>query len=281
MQSLLTRRVVVGLTSSVLFCGALTCNAQMQSATAVANAAPTVPPPPVTRSGGNAPSATAESATGSIGRAALQLRDFEHDGIQLELGEIEFNNVKYRTTENGKFTGGKAGQSANQPMQVTGAGLSKVHLIINAASLQKLMQGRIEGVSNLRVSLQNDRVKITGTRPAPFIGVPLPFALDAKLEARQGDQLWLSDARLTLGGAPVPEGVAKSVLGSINPIYVVNFTQQWGFRTAIKTITTRNDKLDITGNLVFMTAATPGVPATGASTAGALKPAGSTDKTKP
>jgi hypothetical protein len=196
--------------------------------------------------------------------------------MRLELGEIEFNNVTYRTTENRKSTGGKAGQAENQPMQVTGAGLSKVHLIVNAASLQKLMQGRVPDVSNLRLSLQNDRVKITGTRPAPFIGVPLPFALDAKLEARQGDQLWLTDARLTLGGAPVPEGVAKSVLGSMNPVYVVNFTQEWGFRTAIKTITTRNDKLDITGNLVFMTAATTGTAATGANTTGAGKPASKT-----
>jgi hypothetical protein len=164
-------------------------------------------------------------------------------------------------------------------MEVTGAGLSKVHLVVGAASLQKMMQGRVPDVSNLRLSLQNDRVKITGTRPAPFLGVPLPFSLDAKLEARQGDQLWLSDARLTLGGAPVPEGVAKGIIGGMNPIYVVNFTQQWGFRTAIKTITTRNDKLDITGNLVFMTSATPSAPATNSGSAPANAPAAKPNKT--
>jgi hypothetical protein len=200
--------------------------------------------------------------------------------MRLDLGEIEFNHVTYRTGDE-KLTGGRIADANKLPMKVTGAELSKVHLVVSAASLQKLMQGRIEDVSNLRLSLQNDRVKITGTRPAPFIGVPMPFSLDAKLEARQGDQLWLSDARLSLGGAPVPQSVANSILGGMNPIYVVNFTQQWGFRTVIKTITTRNDKLDITGNLVFMTATPPKPSTTNLGTAAASAPAARSSKTTP
>ena len=260
MQSILTRRIMPLLTSSVLTSSVLFFASQ--ACAQVQNAAST---PPVARGTGR--SGGSES-TGRIGRAALQLRDFEHDGMRLELGEIEFNNLSYRTWDNGSRNG-RTEQAQNLPMQVTGAGLSKVHLIVNAASLQKLMQGRIKDVSDLRLSLQNDRVKITGTRPAPFIGVPLPFSLDARLEARQGDQLWLGDARLSLGGAPVPEGVTNGILGNMNPIYVVNFTQQWGFRTVIKTIVARNDKLDINGNLVFMTTPATSAPATSAPAAGA------------
>lgn len=266
------RYSVVVLVSGIVFCGTLLCSGRAGTAQV-----PGAASAPATTSGGIG---KVPPGKGSIGRAALQLRDFEHDGMRLDLGEIEFNNVTYRTGDE-KTPGNQTEQAEKQAMKVTGAGLSKVHLIVGAASLQKVMQGRVKDVSNLRLSLQNDRVKITGTRPAPFLGVPLPFSLDAKLEARQGDQLWLSDARLTLGGAPVPEGMAKSVIGSMNPVYVVNFTQQWGFRTAIKTITTRNDKLDITGNLVFMTAATPGAPATNAGTAPASAPAARTNKSAP
>src|SRR4028119_2177470 len=101
MQSL-ARHVVIVLTSSVLLLGTQVCNAQVQNtapvgATPSAASASTVPSPTMARGAGNA-----TSATGSIGRAALQLRDFEHDGIRLELGEIEFNNVTYRTTEDRK-----------------------------------------------------------------------------------------------------------------------------------------------------------------------------------
>jgi hypothetical protein len=193
-------------------------------------------------------SGTSSSAAkpGSIGRIALQLRDFDYSGVRVDVGNIEFNSLTYLVDEAG------TGSRSEESMKVTGAGPSKAHLVVSAASLQKLMQGRIKDVQDLRLSLQNDRVKITGTRPAPLIGVPMPFSLDGRLEARQGDQLWLSDAQLSLGGAPVPAAMTKSILNSMNPIYVVDFTQRWNFRTDIKTIAARNNKLDITGNLVFM-----------------------------
>jgi hypothetical protein len=209
-------------------------------------------------------------ATGRIGRVALQLRDFDFNGTRVDLADIEFNDVTYRAV----YTAVEAGNGAAPPeragatrkekknkaaarpdgtptMQITGAGVSKVHFIIGAAALEKLMQGRIKDVSDLRLSLQNDRVRITGTRPAPIFGA-VPFALEGRLEARAGDQLWLNNAQLSLGGAPVPEALTKSVLGGVNPIFVADFTRKWNFRTEIKTIVARNDKLDISGDLVFV-----------------------------
>jgi hypothetical protein len=183
---------------------------------------------------------------GHVGRLELQLRDFNYDGMKVQQAEVEFNNVAYDLD---------ALKDRSQ-VRLVAVGPSKARLLIPAASLQGMVHTRLKDITDARLTVQNDLVYLTGKRPAPLFGTPVAVAVTAKLEARNGAEIWLTDSRVTMGGVPVPGPLARSFMGDINPVYVFDRERKWPLRVQVTSIRTHDNKVDVSGDLIF-------VPATG------------------
>lgn len=186
---------------------------------------------------------------GRIGRATLQLRDFDFNGLKVELAELEMGDVVYDLDALKK-----------SQLGIASVGPGHARLIVPAASLQAFMQGRVKDVKNARLSLQNGRVRLTGTRATPLLG-DLPFVLTARPEARNGNGIWLADTRVTLDETELPPALTQGLIGQLNPIFVFDADNKLPFRINIKTLSALNDKLELGGDVTFVPA-TVTAPAT-------------------
>ena len=77
---------------------------------------------------------------------------------------------------------------------------------------------------------------------------------DIILEARNGSEIWLTDSKVTMGGVPVPGPLARSFIGDINPVYVFDRERKWPLRVQVASIQTRDNKVDVSGDLIFVPA---------------------------
>ncbi len=176
---------------------------------------------------------------GRIGRALVQLRDFDFNGIQVELAELELGDVVYDLDALKK-----------SQLGIVSVGPGRAHLIVSAAALQSLVQERVKDVKNARIALQNGQLRLTGTRATPILG-DVPFALTARPQVRNGNQIWLANAVVTLGGQELPEALTQNIIGPLNPIFAFD-DSKLPFRVALKTLSARNDKIELSGDVSFV-----------------------------
>lgn len=175
---------------------------------------------------------------GRVGRATVQLRNFDFNGIQVELAELEMGDVIYDLDAIKK-----------SQLQIISVGPGRAHLVVPASSLQALVKERVKDIKNARISLQNGQLRLTGTRAAPIIG-DLPFSLTARPEVRNGSEIWLADAVVTLGGQALPGALTQNIVGPMNPIFSF-FNSKMPFRVLLRNLTARNDKLELGGDVSF------------------------------
>jgi hypothetical protein len=183
---------------------------------------------------------------GRVGRVEMQLRNFNYDGLKVEQAAVEFNDVVYDLDA----------LKDHSEVRLVAVGPSKARLSIPAASLQGMVHTRLKDITDARLTVQGGSVRVTGKKPAPLFGTPVPVTVTAKLEARNGAEIWLTDSRVTMGGLPVPAALARSLTTDMNPVYVFDRERKWPLRVQVTSIQMHDNKVDVSGDLIF-------VPATG------------------
>jgi hypothetical protein len=180
---------------------------------------------------------------GRLGRTEIQLRDFEWQDLKVDAVDLNVQELVYDWD---------ALKNESQ-LKIVSCGPVTARLVIPATSLTAAIAPRIKDVQNARIALKDGQVHITGTRAMPLVG-GVNFLLTAKLQARNGNEIWLTEPRVAAAGMPGLSLPADALLRDINPIYVFDREKAWPFRVQIQNITTINDKLDLSGNLVFVPA---------------------------
>ncbi len=181
---------------------------------------------------------------GRIGQMALQLRDFEMNGLRIESADVTWSDVVYDFDSLRK----------TNKLDLVKTGPAKARVIVPAASLQTLMAQNIKDVQSPKLSLQNGRIIVTGTRAAPFFGTQLPFTLSAKPVVKNKTEIWLSDAQATFSGAPIPSALVDKLLEKANPVYTFSIGEKWPFAMNITRLNAANEKLEIIADMTFIPA---------------------------
>lgn len=183
---------------------------------------------------------------GRIGRIAVQLRDFDLDGLRIESADLNWSDVVYDWGTLRKTS----------QMNFVSAGPATARVLIPASSLQTLLLQRVKDIQNPKMSLQNGRILVSGTRPAPIFGTPLPFTLSARPEVRNQTEIWLADVQATMSGSPLPPALVSGLTEKFNPVYKFSFSDKWPFSMNITRLNAQNDKLEVLADLTFIPAAT-------------------------
>jgi hypothetical protein len=182
---------------------------------------------------------------GRIGRVAVQLRDFDLDGLRIESADLNWADVVYDWGALRKTS----------QMNFVSAGPANARILIPVASLQTLLLQRVKDIQNPKMSLQNGRVLVSGTRPAPIFETPLPFTLSARPEVRNQTEIWLSDVQATFAGSPLPPALLSGLTEKFNPVYRFSLSDKWPFSMNITRLNAQNDKLEVLADLTFIPAA--------------------------
>ena len=186
---------------------------------------------------------------GRVGLLELQLRDFLWNDLRVDAADLTFRDVVFDRDllkRQGRIS-------------LISSGPATAHLTIPAASLEALMRSRLKDVQEARLTLQNGQVSVVGKRPAPLVGVLVPFTLTANLATRNGNEIWLDEPQVKVGDVPLLAALTNSLVGDVNPVYVFDRAKKWPFLVQLTAVQTVNNKLELTGNLTF--GASPAAPA--------------------
>ena len=183
---------------------------------------------------------------GHIGQMVMRLTDFELNGLQVESADVTWNDVVYDFD---------ALRKTNK-LNLVKTGPASAHVIVAASSLQTLIAQRVKDIQDPKLSLQNGRIIIAGTRAAPFFGTLLPFTMSARPSIRNGTQIWLSEAQVNFSGVALPSATVNAMAEKLNPVYTFEVGETWPFAMNITRLNAQNNKLEIFADLTFIPATT-------------------------
>ena len=199
---------------------------------------------------------------GRIGQLSFGLRDFDLNGVPIQSADVTWNDVVYDLKS----------LKDNSKLELQSVGQGNAKIVVAAASLQALLEARDSGIQKPKVLLRNGRIELSGEREVPLLGVQ-PFSLNARLESRNGNEIWLADSRATVAGAPLPLAFLEPLLKGFNPIYRFELNKKWPFRALLQEIRVLDDTLQIDAALTFIPASeTPQIAPVPAASAPAAAP---------
>jgi hypothetical protein len=181
---------------------------------------------------------------GRIGQLSFQLRDFDLNGVPIQSADVTWNDVVYDLKS----------LKDNSKLELQSVGQGNAKIVVAASSLQALLEARDSGIQKPKVVLRNGRLELTGEREVPLLGVQ-PFSLNARLESRNGNEIWLADSKATVAGAPLPTAFLEPLLKGFNPIYRFELNEKWPFRAVLSDVRVLDDTLQIDAALTFTPAA--------------------------
>lgn len=179
---------------------------------------------------------------GRVGRFEMSLRDFAFSGVRVGTLDVGFGAATFDW---------KALKNQSQ-LKVVSCEPGTAKLSIAAAAIEPFLKTRLKDVQDMKLSIAPDnRVKVSGKRPAPIVNVPVSFEVAGRLEVRNGREIWLADPTATMGGMALAAPLAKAALGSVNPLYVFDPENKSPFAVQITKLKTGADNVELNANLIF------------------------------
>jgi len=183
---------------------------------------------------------------GRLGRTDIKLHDFTWETLKVDSIELNVQELIYDWDA----------LKNDSALKIVNCGPVTARIVIPAASLQSAIAPKLKDVQDVRIGFKDGLVHINGSRAMPLIG-NVAFTLTAKLQARNGNEIWLVEPRVAAPAMPGLSLPADMLLRDVNPVYVFDKEKAWPFRVQIQNIAANNDKLDLSGNLVFVPAVAP------------------------
>lgn len=179
---------------------------------------------------------------GHIGQGKIVLSDFSWNNLEVGHIELGLSELSYDWQALKK----------ERKLKIVSSGPVGVQLAIPIASLQSLIAARMPNTRNLRLMTQDGRVVVEGESVVPVLNTTIAFTLTSLLEVRNGNEIWLTDTKLTgAGGQPI---AADTLLRTLNPIYVVDRDRAWPYRVEITSIRPQDAMLEMAATLTFVPA---------------------------
>lgn len=181
--------------------------------------------------------------TGHVGHFELDMRDFTWNDLALESVSFVFDDVTYDLDALKKAT----------LIKLANSGPASARILVPAASLENVVRTRMTDIESPHVTVRGDTIEVSGKKPIPLIGVPVPFTLTAHLVARRGNEVWLVNPIVSMADVPVTGAIGNSLIGHVNPIYAFDREKKWPFLVNLTRIQGQNNKLELDADLTFVT----------------------------
>jgi len=173
---------------------------------------------------------------GEVKEFEVQLQDVIWDKMLVSQIDLSLHDLRYDLNA--------LKDDAN--LNIVSFGPSTLKVRMGAKALTPMFTAKMEGVQDLVVTMQGGTISAIGKRQV--LGFPAPFQFTAT-PGFSGNELLFENQKLTISGIPVPEVVAKPIIGKINPVYTFDKTGKWPFFPSITKVVADNDELAIEADL--------------------------------
>lgn len=181
---------------------------------------------------------------GYLGRLELALRDFRFGGLPVESSEFTFEDVAY------DFNALK-----NQSkLSIVQCGPAGANIVLGASALQQHFGDSLEGVSDIRISLRDGLLHLDAKKKLPLIPIGVPFHLSARPIMKNGNEIWLTQGRLSFENTTGLSLRVNNLLADLNPIYQFDPEKKWPFRIQLTSVNAQNNQMQINAALHFANA---------------------------
>jgi len=181
---------------------------------------------------------------GRAGRIELLLRNFTWNGLALEKADFKFQDVEYDL----------GAMKDRGELNIVRCGPATAYLKMTAASLNKLIGGKLKDVPGARLEVSEGKLRILGEKVVFGLGVP--FEMSAVPTGR-GAQIYLEQAQIKVGGVPLPALAVKPIMADVNPMFVFDVDNKWPFSVQMTQVLAQDNALEIFGSLPFKTPVNP------------------------
>lgn len=181
---------------------------------------------------------------GRIGLLETDLQNFQFGDLQVQAFRANFQDAVFDWKILKK----------ESRVELQSCGPATANLSLTPVALETLMREKLSDIAEPRLSIRGDKVQITGKRDIPLIGLGVPFSLIGNLEARNGNEVWLTNPALKVSGVGLAAPIAGAFLRNLNPLYVFDKERQLPFRVVISNMQNREGTLELSGQLQFVPA---------------------------
>jgi hypothetical protein len=175
-------------------------------------------------------------SVGEIEQFSATLHDVTWEGMAIEQIDFSFQDLRYDLEALKK----------NSNLSFVSFGPANLKVRIGAKALAPVFAEKMSGVQNLAVTINGGAISATGKRQV--MGFTTPFQYSAKLAYTQ-NQLLFENHKLLVSGVPVPEMLAKSIIGEINPVYTFDKSGKWPFIPSITKVVADKNLLVLEASL--------------------------------
>ncbi len=208
-------------------------------------------------------SAGAASKLGYLGRLELVLNDFRFSGLPVQSSEFIFNDVAY------DFNALKK----DSKLSIAKCGAASAKIVLNNVALQQRFSDSLDGVTNMKISLHNGLLQMDAKKTLPLIRIGVPFHLTAQPIVKNGNEIWLTNGRLSFENTTGLNLRVNNLLADLNPIYVFDPQKKWPFRVNLTSVVAQNNSMLVNANLVFVGAPKVAAPSVSAVPMSSVLPA--------
>lgn len=150
------------------------------------------------------------SKRGKLGRLQIVLNDFVLAGLHVDHLEA--------TIPDCRFDLGLA--QRHRKIRLSRSGIGRGSVRIREGDLAAYVMRRFHELTHVQVSISSGLVTVTGH--AELIVFNVNFVAACRLSALNGDQLVLTDAKVTFDGLPADADAAKTLMRALNPVVDLN-----------------------------------------------------------
>jgi len=142
---------------------------------------------------------------GKIAKIVIQAEDFEVEGLHVERLDATIRSIRYDLLK----------AAVKRRMRLTGMGESTVAVRFAGPDLERFVAPRVTALEDFHLRLLHGRLEVKGKAKAV---VAVPVTILAGLEAKNHDEIHLSDPQIRVTGVPLPGFLVKRIMGEVNPI---------------------------------------------------------------
>ena len=192
---------------------------------------------------------------GMVKHFELLLRNFTFDKTPVESAELTVDDIAYDFN---------ALKDKNQ-LRVVNSGAGTAHLTVAADALESLLVEKFPTIKEIDLAMQDGQVRVSGKKMVPLINLGVPFHMTARVEIRNTNEIWVVDEHVAFEKVTGFSLNVSKLFEQMNPVYVFDKDKKWPFAVQVTSLTTANDKMDLSATLKF--AEPTAVPAAGAANA--------------
>jgi len=175
------------------------------------------------------------SHRGVVRDLTIRLSDFSLSGMHIESLDAEIPDCRFDLPL----------AMRHREIRLSRSGLGLGRVVVNEKDLENFILLKFHEIKQVSVKIDKDKIFVDGS--GEFLFLKTTFSVIAKLDSPDGNQLFLTYARIFLDGHPADNAQKKVLLDTLNPVLDLDSDLKLNGAIRVESIELRNGLLSASG----------------------------------